>query len=453
MTIGSNLSLRLAAIMLFGFIVLQALIVAAALPEADNASGRYLGLPRPEEVVALADAIERAPAEGRQALADALDVGALYSLRLTAGSIAAPRSSKALEDLAMRYRAAAPERTIRVDGLRPRLSRWIGDRPRLVRFFAPIKVTVGLKDGSALVISSQPSVELRAYQQRRALIAALGGLVLLIVLMLAVRQTTRPLGALSTGVRRFAGDFDAPDLPVRGPPEVRALAIAFNEMKSQIRALVAERTRVLGAIAHDLRTYLTRLRLRAEFIDDVEHRMRAVRDLDEMNVLVNDALFIGDRDAAPPSLPEPVPLAELLSEIVEAHVELGAKVDLAAMPSDVMVAATPLSLRRVIENLITNGLRHGSRVSIAAFALEGRVDIIVEDDGPGVPAEALARLGLPFQRFDPSRSRETGGAGLGLAIVRALAARDGAEVMFEHASPHGLRVSLRYMRLDVGQRS
>jgi signal transduction histidine kinase len=181
--------------------------------------------------------------------------------------------------------------------------------------------------------------------------------------------------------------------------------------------------------------------------------MRAVRDLDEMNALVNDALFIGDRDAAPPSLPEPVPLAQLLSKIVEAHVELGAKVDLAAMPSDVIVAATPLSLRRVIENLITNGLRHGSRVSIAAFALEGRVDIIVEDDGPGVPAEALARLGLPFQRFDPSRSRETGGAGLGLAIVRALAARDGAEVMFEHASPHGLRVSLRYMRLDVGQRS
>jgi signal transduction histidine kinase len=446
MTVGSNLSLRLAAIMLLGFIALQVLIVVAALPEAGGASGRYLGLPRPEEVVVLADAIERAPPDEREALIDALDGGALYSLRLAPGPIAARRSSNALDDLAMRYRAAAPERPIRVDGRRPRLSRWIGESARLVRFFAPITVAVGLEDGSVIVISSQPSAELRAYQQRRASIAAFGGLTLLVVLMLAVRQTTRPLGALSRGVRRFAGNLDAPDLRIEGPGEVRALAVAFNDMKAQIRELVAERTRVLGAIAHDLRTYLTRLRLRAEFIGDAEHRKRAVRDLEEMNALVNDALFVADLESAPPAEPEPVPLHELLGDIVEVHVAMGAKIGLEPIPRDLLVAATPLALRRIIENLIANGLRHGSHVTIAAYARGRSVHIVVEDDGPGVPDEALPYLGLPFQRFDPSRSRETGGAGLGLAIVRALAARDQAEVTFERATPHGLRVTLRYLR-------
>jgi len=446
MTIGSNLSLRLAAIMLIGFILLQALIVAAALPAADRTGERYLGLPRPEEAAALADAIDRAPASRRAILVDALDGGGLYSLRLVKGAAAAPRASDGLEDIAARYRAAAPGRPIRVEGRRPRLSRWIGDGARLARVFAPIRVTIGLKDGNVLAIRSQPSDELRAYQQRRALIGAMGGLTLLIVLMLAVRQTTRPLGALSAGVRRFASDLDAPDLSVSGPGEVRELATAFNDMKAQIRALVAERTRVLAAIAHDLRTYLTRLRLRAEFIDDEQHRARAVRDLDEMTALVNDTLFLADRDTAPPAEPEPVHLAEVLREIVDAHVELGDSVDLAPVAEDIAITATPLAFRRVLDNLITNGLRHGSHVTVATDVGTADIEIVVEDDGPGVPVEALSRLGLPFQRFDPSRSRETGGAGLGLAIVRALAARDQALVLFEQAAPHGLRVVLRYPR-------
>lgn len=443
MTIGSNLSLRLAAILLVGFILLQLLIAAVALPSSDDATGRPYGLPRPEEAAAIADALDRAPAGQRGALVDALD-GGLYSLGLADALPARWKSSDELEDLARRYRSAARGRAVSVDGRRPRLGRWIGDEARPARFFAPVRVAIGLGDGHILLIRSQPSPALRTYLQGRAVIGALGGLALLIVLMLAVRQTTRPLGMLSRGVRRFAGDLDAPDLPVTGPREVRELATAFNDLKAQLRLLIAERTRVLGAIAHDLRTYLTRLRLRAEFIDDAEHRARAVRDLDEMTALVNDTLFLADRDTAPPARPERVPLAPVLGEIVDGHLELGDPVHLAQVPGDLAVTATPLALRRVLDNLIANGLRHGTRVTVAAHARDGAVDIVVADDGPGVPTEALSRLGLPFQRLDPSRSRETGGAGLGLAIVRALAGRDGAEVVFEQAAPTGLRVVLRY---------
>jgi signal transduction histidine kinase len=443
MTIGSNLSLRLAAILLVGFIVLQLLIATVVPQSSDDAAGRPYGLPRPEEAAAIADALDRAPAGGRGALVDALD-GGLYSLGLAESLPARWKSSDELEDLARQYRSAARGRAVSVDGRRPRLGRWIGDEARPARFFAPVRVAIGLRGGHILLIRSQPSPALRTYLQGRALIGALGGFALLIVLMLAVRQTTRPLGKLSRGVRRFADDLDAPDLPVSGPREVQELAAAFNDLKAQLRLLIAERTRVLGAIAHDLRTYLTRLRLRAEFIDDAGHRARAVRDLDEMTALVNDTLFLADRDSAPPAQPERVVLAPVLGEIVGAHVELGDPVTLAPVPQALAIVATPLALRRVLDNLIANGLRHGESVTVAAHAHGAAIDIVVEDDGPGVPDEALSTLGLPFQRFDPSRSRETGGAGLGLAIVRALAGGDRAEVRFEQRTPNGLRVTLRY---------
>jgi signal transduction histidine kinase len=171
-----------------------------------------------------------------------------------------------------------------------------------------------------------------------------------------------------------------------------------------------------------------------------------VRDLDEMTALINDTLLLADRDSTPPSHPERVEVAPALAEIVDAHLELEESVMLAPVPGDLAIAATPLSLRRILDNLIANGLRHGGAVTISARASGDAVDILVEDDGPGVPAEALTRLGLPFHRFDPSRSRETGGAGLGLAIVRALAGRDHAEVLFAKRSPTGLRVTIRYPR-------
>lgn len=444
MTIGSNLSLRLAAILLVGFIALQ-LVLAVVLPSSDDARRPY-NLPRAEAAAAIANALDRTPGGERAGLVEALD-GALYSIKLLPAPPAPGRRSDDLRDLETSYGATMPGRQVNVDGRRPRLGRWIGSAARPARFFAPIRVTIGLNTGGVLLITSQPSDSARAYLQGRAVVGALGGVVLLVALMLAVRQTTRPLSQLSGGVRRFAGNLDTPDLPVVGPREVRELASAFNEMKAQIRTLIGERTRVLAAIAHDLRTYLTRLRLRAEFIDDADQQARAVRDLDEMTALINDTLLLADRDSAPPSHPERVELAHVLAEIVDAHRELGETVTLAPVPADLAIAATPLSLRRVLDNLIANGLRHGNAVTVSARASGEAVDIVVEDDGPGVPTDALAGLGIPFQRFDPSRSRETGGAGLGLAIVRALAGRDHAEVIFAQGSATGLRVTIRYPRV------
>ncbi|WP_404337457.1 ATP-binding protein [Sphingomonas sp. MMS12-HWE2-04] len=442
MTIGSNLSLRLAAILLVGFIALQILVVAVALPSSDDARRPY-NLPRPEEAAAIAAALDRAPLRERAGLVDALEGGG-YSVALSPARPAPERGSGTLRDVERRYDAAMPGRQVEVDGRRGRIGRLIGPTARPARFFAPIRIVIPLHQGGVLLFTNRPSNSALGYLRRRAVMGALGGLVLLVALMVAVRQTTRPLSQLSQGVRRFAGNLDTPDLPIAGPREVRALAAAFNDMKAQIRALMGERTRVLAAIAHDLRTYLTRLRLRAEYIDDVGHRSRAIADLDEMTALLNDTLLLADRDGAPPNEPERVGVADALAAIVGAHLELAEPVTLMHVPADLAIAATPLSLRRILDNLIANAVRHGNAVTVAAHARGTTVDIVVEDDGPGVPSAALAGLGTPFHRLDPSRDRETGGAGLGLAIVRALASRDRAEVLFAQAAGTGLRVTIRY---------
>ncbi|CAN5868635.1 hypothetical protein BH11PSE6_BH11PSE6_01180 [soil metagenome] len=442
MTVTSNLSLRITAILLVGFVALQLLIVAATTLPSRGDDRRPYNLPLPEQARAMVEAIDRTPGAQRASLVGAFD-GGLYSVSLApALPAAAAEPTPDLDLLSDYYARALPGRAIAVNGRRPRLGRLVGSRPRPARFFAPVSVAIGLADGGAVVLSSRPSPAMRHYFRSRSWVGAFGGLILLIALGLAVRQTTRPLVRLSQGVRRFGSTLDAPDLPVAGPREVRELAQSFNDMKGRIRDLMAERTRMLAAIAHDLRTYLTRLRLRAEFIDDPRHREGAVRDLDEMAALLDDTLFLaqGEADRAPPG---ELDLAAAARSLVAVRHELCDAVTIDSA-GPLPVRATPLSVRRILGNLIDNGLRYGTAVAVRLVPAAGHVDLIVEDDGPGVPPEVLARLGEPFNRLDASRNRETGGAGLGLAIVRALAAHDGATVTFTNRDSGGLCATVRY---------
>lgn len=441
MTIGSNLSLRITAILLLGFVALNLMVVAlTTLPSRGDALRPY-NLPLPGQAAAIAAAIDRAPPEERAGLADTFN-GGLYSVRIEpAMPLPGAPVTADLVELQGYYAAALPGRQVIVNGRRPLIGRLIGSQPRPARFFAPVTVAITLRSG-ALLITSTPSAAMRAYLRSRSVLGVIGGLIVLLVLALAVRQTTRPIGALSKGVRHFGTDLDAPDLPLAGPREIRDLAGSFNEMKARIRGLMQERTRVLAAIAHDMRTYLTRLRLRVEYIDDPQHRARAARDLDEMAALLNDTLFLAEDEAGPPTAIR-MDLDEAVSNVVELRRELGDAVTVDRAGA-AWVTASPIGVRRILDNLIDNGLRHGSHIAIRLDRAEGAIELIVEDDGPGVAPDILARLGEPFTRSDPSRNRETGGAGLGLAIVRALAARDGAAVTFANRAEGGLRVTVRY---------
>lgn len=452
MKLLSRLSVRAVAILLAGFVALQLLIVlATALPSRGDTQRPY-GLPRPREVAAMVDAVERAPASERAALVHAFDQG-LYSVGLS-GEGVTPSEHTTTEDLVLLgryYGAMLPGRAVAVDAERPILGALLGSRRRPARVAAPVTIRVSLDDGSALILSSRPSEAMRAHQRRRALFAAVGGLILLGILLVAMRQTMRPVSRLAEGVRRFAAGSEVADLPVEGTREVRDLASAFNDMKRRIAGLMAERTRTLAAIAHDMRTYLTRLRLRLDYIADPDHRERAARDLEEMAVLLEDTLVLARADAEAgegETAPE-IDLCELIEGAVAVRDAAPGSL-VVNLPADpVLVHARPLAVRRILGNLLDNGLRYGTCVEVALSVREGKAVLTVADNGPGVSPEALARLGEPFHRGDPSRNRETGGAGLGLAIVRALAARDGATVTFENRSGHGLMVTVRYSLGDA----
>lgn len=443
MLVSPNLSLRIAAILLAGFVGLQIMLLASLAWSGFGDAQRPYNLPEAKQVAAMADALEHGRLQSREGLLAAFN-DSLYQVRLAPGAAAPASSDQDLLRLRAAYADALAGREVTLSGDQPWLRRLFGSRPRPARFVAPVALSVRLNSGQWMVIESRPSALINRNLRRRAIWGAVSAALLLAVLLLAVRQTTRPLVRLSRGVRRFAADLDEPDIPVTGPREVREVAQALNEMKARIAGLVEQRTRVLAAIAHDMRTYLTRLRLRAEFIDDAAQRDRAARDLDEMSMLLDDTLLLATQGGE--AAPDPVRLnvADELIALAAEHREIGNAVELRCTLDKMVIRARRTGFRRILTNLIDNGQRYGRQVSIAAHPVGGTIRIEVRDDGPGVPENALATLGEPFQRLDPSRDRETGGAGLGLAIVRALAARDRARVWFENAVDGGLLVTLSY---------
>lgn len=443
MLLSPNLSLRIAAILLAGFVALQIVLLASLAWSGFGDTQRPYNLPEAYQVAAMADALEHGPPQSRAGLLAAFN-DSLYQVRIAASAVAPASGDEDLLRLRASYADALAGREIMLSGEQPWLRRLFGSRPRPSRFVAPVALSVHLADGRWMIVESRPSALINRNLRRRAIWGAVGAALLLAVLLLAVRQTTRPLVRLSRGVRRFAADLDEPDIPVAGPREVREVAQALNEMKARITGLVEQRTRVLAAIAHDMRTYLTRLRLRVEFIDDAAQRDRAARDLDEMSMLLDDTLLLATQGGE--TAPDPVQLnvADELIVLVTEHRELENAIELKCTLDRMVIRARRIGFRRILTNLIDNGRRYGRQVSIAAHPVGDTIRIEVRDDGPGVPEDALSTLGEPFQRLDPSRDRETGGAGLGLAIVRALAARDRASVRFENAEGGGLSVTLSY---------
>ncbi|AHE56272.1 ATP-binding protein [Sphingomonas sanxanigenens] len=458
MSLAANLTMRLGAIMIVGFVLLQLGIVASLGYPDGGEAGRPYSLPRPSQLAAIVEAIEVQPPARRTQMIEAFD-GALYTVRL-AGAAPPPRRAAvgtALQRLGNGYRMQLG-RPVRLDARRGPLGRWFGDRSGPGRLLALVRVTVALRGGGWLVIESRPSAGMRTYLRRRSILATAGGIVLILILLLAVRQTARPISRVAAGVRGFAAGHDTPDLPELGPRDVRELARAFNEMKGRIAGLMAERTRMLAAIAHDLRTYLTRLRLRAEFIDDEAQRRRAITDIGEMAMLVDDTMLFaaldsehgGGADADEPMRRAPVDLLAAVVRLVAARREMGQTVMLSTpvdqRPADerLVVRAPPLALDRIFDNLVGNALRHGSQAEVRIEQAGRFARLIVADDGPGVPADQLERLAEPFHRLDPSRDRGAGaGAGLGLAIVRALTVQMGGTLHFGRAAIGGLAVEVR----------
>lgn len=434
-----NLTFRISVLLLAGFVLIQLVVLGATMLQGPTIGNRSGVLPPPGQVAAMADALDRAPPWLRSDLLAVFDT-TLYHTRLDDALLHA-HDDPGVAALARAYRTALPGRTVTVTGREPMFRRLATVSPWRGRLLSPLMLSVSLRSGT-VVIDSRPSAMVRGYLRQRALIGALGGLFILVGLVLAVWQTMRPLTRLAAGIRQFANRLDAPDLPVIGSSELRDLSSAYNEMKARIAALMAERTRILAAVAHDMRTYLTRLRLRAEFIEDGDQRVRVIRDLAEMAGLLDDTLLFAKAEAEGPAPMPALDLVPLLAAIVQIREELGQPVSLTAPRGPLNADVAPLALRRMLDNLIDNALRYSPVVQIEAHETPNGSEIVVLDEGPGVPVDVLAELGEPFGRLDPSRDRSTGGAGLGLAIVAALAAQCGGSVRYANRPEGGFAATI-----------
>lgn len=304
-------------------------------------------------------------------------------------------------------------------------------------------ISLTLRDGTPLRLVLHPQPEFRwsrPHSSRWTLYAIVFLFCLGLLAYGVARMTTRPLGGLARAATALGGDINQPPLPESGPSEVRHAAAAFNQMQARIRSYVAERTEMLAAIAHDLQTPLTRLRLRLEKVTDENLRDKLVADLGAMEDMIREGLDLATSlDAG--GMMQPVDLDSLLSSVCADAGDTGQDVMLNGN-THVSILGIPIALRRCLANLIDNAVKYGEYARVTAAREGNKAVIRVTDGGPGIPETQLERVFDPFYRIETSRSRETGGTGLGLTIARNIARKHGGTLVLRNGLRGGLECTL-----------
>lgn len=266
------------------------------------------------------------------------------------------------------------------------------------------------------------------------------GLIALVV-MGSVHRITRPMVRLANAAESLGRGEAVADLPVTGPETLRATTRAFNLMNRRLQRYVSDRMKFLAAVSHDLRTPLTSLRLRSEFIDDEETRTRMLATLDEMGQMV-DAVLAFMREDTKSEPTERVDIASLVESVCDDFSDLGLPVEVTPPGALPDLNCRPLSIKRALRNLIDNAVKYGTRAHISVEAVGKTVFIHVDDNGPGLADADIDRVFDPFVRLESSRNRETGGVGLGLSIARSIAQSHGGGIEAKNRPEGGLRMSL-----------
>jgi two-component system OmpR family sensor kinase len=314
--------------------------------------------------------------------------------------------------------------------------------------FAPFSASARLADGRWATVEP-PRGWIDPWQARLLMALGITALLLAPVVWLMARRLTRPIRAFAAAAERLGADPDAEPLLPSGPSEVRTAIAAFNDMQASIRQHMRQRTQTIAAIAHDLRTPLTRLRFRAEQAPD-HLRDRMAADVEEMDALIAQAMaFVRGEQQA--ERREPLDLAILAADCASGFAETGANVGFQGTDA-LPVLADPAALRRALANLIDNALKFAGSAQVVASREGDRAIIRISDDGPGLSQEELQGAFEPFYRGERSRSRQTGGAGLGLAVARQAARAAGGDVTLSNRPGGGLEARL-FLPLSHGERA
>lgn len=301
-----------------------------------------------------------------------------------------------------------------------------------------------LADGTLVTFDSRQTRDAigAPYRLMLSLGLLLGAIVVLT--LLAVRWVTKPLETLALAAERLGEDIRRPPLDERGPLEASRAARAFNSMQRELVKFIDDRTRILAAMSHDLKTPITRLRLRTELLDDAALRARFESDLDEMQAMVSRTLEVM-RGLDKESKRTPIDIMALLHSLQDDMRVFGAEVEVegAALTP---YPGSPEALKRCLQNVIENAVKYGSSASVLVVDRPEELEIRVRDKGPGIPHAELEHVFEPFYRLEVSRSRESGGTGLGLTIARNLARAHGGELQLRNLGEGGLEAVLTLPR-------
>lgn len=399
-------------------------------------------VPVPEKVALIVTAFERTPPNTHADLVRAFSDATLRVTLLKA--LPAENPASATPTTLARYRQALGGRPFRIEtqgDIGPaNIDMW----PAVT--LSPVRVSVALAEGNAIRVEQMVAAPLTKIVSNLMLFLLTVAIVDIIVILWLASQTTRPVERLARAVR----DDRLDQLKPGGPREIIELGESFSQLRQHLRALLDERTRMLAAIAHDYRTYLTRMDLRSEFIEDEDQRLLAQQDIEEMRALLSDTLTFA-RESAATDLDMAV--CDVRAELALVAAERSQRdqlVDIAPLPHPLHAHVSHISLQRMLANLLDNAVRYGgglARIRVESDA--SHIRILVEDDGPGVPHGSLQRLTEPFERVESSRARQTGGVGLGLSIVQALTQRYRGDLMLENRREGGFRAILSLRRADT----
>jgi signal transduction histidine kinase len=440
---------RLFIIFVTSLVALQVLAVAAFYLQRSRDTDTDLRMPLPDQAAALVELLESMPKSQWPLVLRATsstDLRVRIAGRPPEGREAAWYEAPVVELILRRYLAALGGREVRV---RVEASSELLAGPlEALAWASPgaVEIEVGLKSGETLVVATGGILHLTMFGLPPGFWAGVLGFAVAVVTVLMVRREARPLRDLAQAVDRMTlpGKADPiPDVP-RGAPEFRALVAAFNRLSDRIAQLLKARMALIGGISHDLRTYATRLRLRAELIGDAQERAKAIHDLDDMKRLLDDSL-LAIESGAPVRAQELIEVAPILAREAEDRQRAGAVVTLAVTPAaqGAQLIGDALALRRLFANVTDNALAYGREARIEADVEDGNLVVAIDDKGPGIGAEHREMVFEPFVRLEESRNRRTGGAGLGLAIARNVAETHGGSLVLETAPGGGTRAVIR----------
>lgn len=301
------------------------------------------------------------------------------------------------------------------------------------------RLSIKLKDGRWLNVtvaprpSAPPAWPLVVQMLATAILAWLA-------IIIVINRMTKPLKKLAAAASALGRGQRTQGLVEEGPSEVAETIRAFNDMQERLTRFVYDRTKMLAAIGHDLRTPITSLRLRAEFVDDEETRTKILETLDEMQEMAEATLSFAREEGAQEET-RLVDVSALVSSVCADLADTGKDVTVTEF-EPLTLRCRPMALKRALRNIVENAVAYGQEAAVSLERSDGDAVIHVDDTGPGIPAHDMERVFKPFVRLETSRSRETGGVGLGLAIARSIMRGHGGDIILRNRTEGGLRVTL-----------